>query len=261
MSATGITDVGVVRSSNEDNLAVLLGRDAPLGDALLAVADGMGGHVAGEVASRMSLNLLIEALSNTSSPTEQSFRKAVDHANEGVYLASLDRDLRGMGTTLVAGLLVGDVLLICNVGDSRAYLLRDGTLRQVTKDHSWVGEMVDKGLLTPAQASVHPNRNMLTRALGTGASVQIDTTRIILQQGDRILICSDGLYGLVDDRTIAAVLERNSLNKAAREMVNLAKRAGGTDNITVIVARMDSATRTVQSESVADTSGITLPPR
>ena len=264
MSAEGITDVGVVRSLNEDNFTVLLGRDAPVGDALLAVADGMGGHAAGEIASQMSLDLLIDALSRSSSPTAQSLKAAAERANDGVYRASsLGPNLQGMGTTLVAGLLVGGVLLVCNVGDSRAYLLRAGRLTQLTRDHSWVGDMVAKGLLTSEQASVHPRRNVITRALGVGESVQVDVTRFIIRKGDRMLFCSDGLHGLVDDGTIAAILSRKSLKGAARELVRYAKRAGGDDNITVIVAQMDSARQVVpsQPENVAGDSDITLPPR
>ena len=266
ISATGITDVGVVRSSNEDNFAVLLGQDAPLGDALLAVADGMGGHAAGEIASQMSLDLLIDALSDKSSPTEQTLREAVGRANDGVYRASsLGPNLRGMGTTLVTGLLTGGALLISNVGDSRAYLLRDGRLQQLTRDHSWVGDMVARGLLTSEQASVHPRRNVLTRALGVSEIVQVDVTRVFLRQGDRILLCSDGLHGLVGDAAIQMIMNGKSLAAVARELVRAANHAGGIDNITVVVAQMNSTVQAVQSENAADSSrdssSVTLPPR
>ncbi len=240
MSALGFTDVGVVRPSNEDSFDVLLHGDAPVGDALLAVADGMGGHSAGEVASRMALDILKDELSNESSATVRSLRSAALRANEGVYLESTSKyDLRGMGTTLVVGLLARDVLHICNIGDSRAYLLRSGGLKQLTTDHSWVSDMVARGALTPEQASTHPRRNILTRALGIGESVQVDTTRVTLRQGDRVLLCSDGLHGLVDDSGISEILRERTLEKAAHELVESAKRAGGDDNITVIVAQMD----------------------
>ncbi len=261
MSATGITDVGVVRSSNQDNFVVLLGEEAPLGDAVLAVADGMGGHSAGEVASQISLDAFVDALSKTSSPSEQSLREAVEVANKRVYSTSFLGNLRGMGTTLVAVLMVGGVLYICNVGDSRAYLLRDGVLRQLTRDHSWVADMVAKGFLTSEQASVHPRRNVLTRALGVDEFVQVDATRIVLRQGDRILFCSDGLHGLVHDSAITSILVRRSLRRAASELVRSAKCAGGDDNITVIVAQMDSAIEAVQPENTAESPEITLPPR
>ena len=258
MSATGITDIGSVRSSNQDNFVVLLGKDTPLGDALIAVADGMGGHAAGEVASQVSLDSLRDALSNAASPNGKTLREAFEQANRMVYSTSLLDGLQGMGATLVAGLVVEGVLFICNVGDSRAYLLRDGTLSQVTRDHSWVGDMVAKGLLTSEQAAVHPRRNVLTRALGIGETVQVDPTRILLRQRDRILLCSDGLHGLVNDSTIAAILGGKSLRRAARDLVKSAKRAGGTDNITVIVAQMDCASRIDQSERVDDMSDTML---
>ncbi|MCE2458195.1 MAG: Stp1/IreP family PP2C-type Ser/Thr phosphatase [Dehalococcoidia bacterium] len=250
MSAEGITDVGVLRSNNEDNFSVRLDEEAPLGDALLAVADGMGGHAAGEIASQISLDLLIEALSKSTSLEERTLQAAVEQANDGVYRASsLGPNMQGMGTTLVAGLLVRSVLHICNVGDSRAYLLREGRLAQLTRDHSWVGDMVARGLLTPEQAAVHPRRSVLTRALGVADFVQVDVTRVSLRQGDRILLCSDGLYGLVDEDTIATVLNRGSLRSAARELVRLANNAGGTDNVTVVVAQMNAAVEIVESET------------
>ena len=256
MSATGITDVGVVRSSNQDNFEVLLGKDAPAGDALLAVADGMGGHAAGEIASQVSLDSLKSALSDITSPTEQSLREAVELSNTRVYSASLMDGLQGMGTTLVVGLLVGDVLFICNVGDSRAYVLRDGLLKQVTRDHSWVADMVAGGLLTPEQAAVHPRRNVLTRALGIGEIVQVDTGRIRLRRGDRVLLCSDGLHGLVSDGAMSGILSGGPIKRTARDLVRSAKRAGGTDNITVIVAQVNSDLRkdpTELADEVSDT--------
>ena len=241
ISASGITDIGNLRSTNQDSFVVLLGQDAPLGGAFIAVADGMGGHAAGEVASQMALDALTDALSNASSLTEQSMRKAVELANRRVYSASTrEPRLRGMGTTLVTGLLVGSVFFVSNVGDSRAYLLHTGELRLLTRDHSWVGEMVAKGLLTSEEASTHSRRNVLTRALGIGESVMVDVSQIELRQGDRILLCSDGLHGLVNDSEIAAILSRNSLKRAASELVESAKRAGGTDNITAVVMEMSS---------------------
>ena len=241
ISATGITDIGNLRSTNQDSFVILLGQDAPFGGALIALADGMGGHASGEVASRMSLDSLIDALSIASSMTEQSLRRAVEFSNSRVYTAStLEPHQRGMGTTLVAGLLGGGSLLVSNVGDSRAYLVRNGELRQLTKDHSWVGEMVARGILTSEEAAVHPRRNLLTRALGVDESVLVDVSRTELRQGDRILLCSDGLHGLVSDNTIAAALRGRSLKSCARELVESAKRAGGTDNVTVVLAELDS---------------------
>ena len=164
-----------------------------------------------------------------------------------------------MGTTLVAGLLVGSALLICNVGDSRAYLLRSGILTRLTRDHSWVGEMVAHGVLTPEQAATHPRRNVITRALGVAEYVEVDVTRVALRQGDRVMLCSDGLHGLVNDDAISEILCGKSLKRVARELVESAKRAGGADNITVIAAQMDADIPA--PDTGGDSLGITLPPR
>ena len=273
VSVFGDTDVGRVRSANQDSVVVRAGDDAPLGEALIAVADGMGGHAAGEVASQMSLDLLISSLASASAPDERAMRDAFSRANAGVFsAASQNPEYRGMGTTLVAGLLTGDELIIGNVGDSRMYLYRDGELARVTQDHSWVGEMVAAGALTEEQAAKHPRRNILTRALGVESSVEADAGRIALKRGDRLILCSDGLHGMVDDKTIAGVVGGKSLDlkKAARELIDLANKAGGTDNITVALARIDADLESAETRdmstasarsSAVDTLSVTLPPR
>ena len=273
VSVFGDTDVGRVRSVNQDSVVVRAGDDAPLGEALIAVADGMGGHAAGEVASQMSLDLLITSLASASAPDERAMRDAFSRANAGVFsAASQNPEYRGMGTTLVAGLLTGDELIIGNVGDSRMYLYRDGELARVTQDHSWVGEMVAAGALTEEQAANHPRRNILTRALGVASSVEADLGRVALKRGDRLILCSDGLHGMVDDKTIAGVVGGKSLDlkKAARELIDLANKAGGTDNITVALARIDADLESAETRdmstasarsSAVDTLSVTLPPR
>ena len=273
MSAFGETDIGRVRSVNQDDFAVRDGGESPLGDALAAVADGMGGHAAGEVASEMSLALLIESLNGESAPGEDALRRAFARANAGVFReASAKPEYRGMGTTLVAALIAGGDMIIGNVGDSRMYLHRGGELRRVTQDHSWVGEMVAAGALTEEQAARHPRRNILTRALGVGASVESDVARMRLRRGDRIMLCSDGLHGMVDDKKIAEIIGARSLDlkKAARELIDLANGAGGTDNITVALARVDADLETAESADAEPQtragasdplSAATLPPR
>ena len=270
VSAFGATDVGRVRSVNQDDYVVLTGDSAPLGEALIAVADGMGGHAAGEVASEMSLALLVDSLKGARAPDERALRDAFSRANAGVFREASEKpEYRGMGTTLVAGLLTGGELIIGNVGDSRMYLHRNGELSRVTRDHSWVGEMAAAGVITEEQAANHPRRNVLTRALGVSSSVDADLARLPLRRGDRIMLCSDGLHGMVDDKTIAEIIGGKSLDpkKAARELIDLANKAGGTDNITVALARIDadlevSETRDALSarRSAANTLSETLPP-
>ena len=239
LSALGDTDVGRVRSVNRDGVVVRAGADAPLGEALIAVADGMG--AAGEVASQMALDLLVESLAGASVPDERALMDAFARANAGVREASRKPAYRGMAATLVAGLLAGGEMIIGNVGDSRMYLYRDGNLSRVTRDHSWVGEMVASNMLTEERAANHPRRNALTRALGAASSVNADLTRLPLLRGDRLTLCSDGLHDMVDDKTIAEIMGSESfdLKRAARDLIDLANQAGGTDNITVALARFD----------------------
>ncbi len=221
------TDVGRVREGNEDDYLV----DDAMG--LVAVADGMGGHRAGEVASATALEALRAAIN-----AGQPLRDAIESANEAVFTKSLtDASLRGMGTTLTAGTLVaGGTLLVGHVGDSRAYLLRDGELRQVTVDHSLVEELVRDGRLTPDEAAVHPQRSIITRALGVDASVEVDVYPVELAPGDRLLLCSDGLTGMVQFDAIAATLRREEdPARAATQLIDAANAAGGEDNITVVV--------------------------
>lgn len=221
------TDVGRVRAGNEDAYLV---DDA---DGLVAVADGMGGHRAGEVASVTALEALRAAVGRG-----QPLREAIEDANAAVHAKSLtDPSLHGMGTTLTAAALVaGETLVVGHVGDSRAYLLHDGELRQVTVDHSLVAELVREGRLTADEAAVHPQRSIITRSLGTDPAVEVDLYPVELAVGDRFVICSDGLSGMVQADTISATLRREvDPARAADQLVDAANQAGGEDNITVVV--------------------------
>jgi protein phosphatase len=200
---------------------------------LVAVADGMGGHRAGEVASATALEALRAAITSG-----RPLRESIEDANDAVFTKSrTDQDLHGMGTTLTAGTLVaGGTLLVGHVGDSRAYLLRDGEMRQITEDHSLVEELVREGRLTADEAAVHPQRSIITRALGLDLAVEVDVYPVELAPGDRLLLCSDGLTGMVQPDDIAATLRRESdPSRAAAQLVDLANHAGGEDNITVVV--------------------------
>jgi len=223
-----LTDIGLHRSTNEDAFVA----EPPL----FAVADGMGGAQAGEVASHLALESLVAALA-----ADEALPEAAGAANQAVYGQSRsDRSRSGMGTTLTAVLLGGDHMRFVHVGDSRLYLWRDERLTQVTDDHSLVGEMVREGHLSREAAATHPQRSILSRALGTEPRVEIDAGEMELRAGDALLLCSDGLYSMVPEESIAAVLAAvDDPTRVARRLVSEAKSGGGHDNITVIVLRLD----------------------
>jgi len=221
------TDVGRGRPENEDSVLV---DDA---GGLWAVADGMGGHRAGEVASATAIETLQDAY-RAGAPLDE----AVEAANAAVFSkAADDAALRGMGTTLTAVALEdGRTALLGHVGDSRAYLLRQGAVSRVTADHSLVEQLVREGRLSPEEAQHHPQRAIITRALGVDAHVEVDTYRVELEPGDRLLLCSDGLTNMLSDDAIAATLRRHpDPQQAADTLVDMANQAGGDDNITVVV--------------------------
>jgi protein phosphatase len=225
------TDVGLVRTGNEDSSLVA----ATTG--LWAVADGMGGHRAGEVASDIAVRTLQEVFP-TQAPDESGLAAAAAAANDAIRAAAdEDPELHGMGTTLVAlARTDGDDLVYLNVGDSRIYLLRGGELERLTIDHSLVEELVQEGSLTPEEARSHPKRNIVTRALGIYERVAVDTATITPAAGDRFLLCSDGLTDELDEDRTASVLRRLSdPDEAAAELVRLALESGGRDNVTVLI--------------------------
>lgn len=219
------TDIGKVREVNEDAFLV----EAPL----YAVADGMGGHRGGDVASSLAL----ETVEARFLEGDGSLADQVRAANGAVHDRSVaDRAVSGMGTTLTAVIVEDATARLAHVGDSRAYLLRAGDLRQITTDHTLVARMVKAGEISPEEASVHPHRNVITRSLGTEPSVVVDEDEIPLLDGDRLLLCSDGLTSMVEHDQILAILEAEpDPQRAADRLVRAANRAGGVDNITVLV--------------------------
>jgi PPM family protein phosphatase len=229
------TDTGRQRNANEDSLFV----DAPL----FVVADGMGGAQAGEVASRAAAESFAQNL--PPAPPEKLLEETIAGANRTIHeLARKDPGLAGMGTTTTAALvdLDAEEVAIGHVGDSRAYRLRGGRFEQLTRDHSLVEEMRRKGQLTDAQAEDHPQRSIITRALGPEPEVEVDLQTVPAQAGDVFLICSDGLTTMLDDGKIAHILTRaTSLQSAVRALVDEANRAGGRDNITVVLFRLEDA--------------------
>jgi protein phosphatase len=228
----GTTHAGKVRQNNEDSLLVGEGRDR----SLFAVADGIGGFEAGEVASSIAIDALREM-----GPAD-SFEEAIREANRRILdSARRDEKQSGMGTTVVAARFGGTqdepTAEIAHVGDSRMYLLRDGDLRPITEDHSLVAELVRSGDLTRAQAAEHPQKNLITRALGADEDVQVDTTTLPVKKGDRFILCSDGLSDMVPEPALASLLVEYPGNPetTATRLLDAALDAGGMDNITVIV--------------------------
>ncbi len=238
-SCAGRTDVGIVRSGNEDNYLMIPDR------ALFIVADGMGGHAAGEVASEMAVRIIAREVGAVEGENDQAaadrLRHAIREANAAIFERTLtEHDKRGMGTTATALLLHGRHYLIGQVGDSRAYLLRNGTLSQLTKDHSYVQEQVDAGYLSAEEARTHPYSNVITRCVGANDDVAPDTYLGTVRTGDLFLLASDGLTGMLDDPELHRVLQSTDDPQALVDtLVAEANRLGGLDNITAIIVRID----------------------
>jgi serine/threonine protein phosphatase PrpC len=253
LETAAISHPGRRRRHNEDAYVVQ--------PPLFAVADGMGGAKAGEVASGLAAAAVQESGTDGESG-EARVAALIEEANRRVFRrASEDREASGMGTTMTVALVEDDQVAIGHVGDSRAYLIREGRLEQLTDDHSLVAELVRSGKLTPEEAETHPQRSVITRALGTEADVDVDTLSIPATPGDLFLLCSDGLTSMVDDETILDAVERNrpNLQDAAKALVNAANRGGGEDNITVVFfevagaeERADDTADTVRTASLSD---------
>jgi len=232
------TDIGK-RVHNEDNYLLSEKSELPM---LFAVADGMGGHAAGSVASQ----LLVEQLAGFDNDVEtgkelEMLHHAIESANLGIFRAAeRDRSLRGMGTTLVAALILGNEYIAANVGDSRMYQFHNKTLFTVTTDHSLVEQLVLAGAITKDEARVHPQRNIITRAMGVSSTVDVDLFERIWTPGDILMICSDGLHGSVEEEDIITVLSSvRSLDSMCDVLIQLALDNGGTDNITLVLIRFE----------------------
>ena len=236
------TDIGQVRDGNEDTYVVE--------EPLFALADGMGGHRGGEVASRIA----IETLERLFATGEGTLPELVREANRAVFERSMsDRSVSGMGTTLTAAVLEGDRVRLAHVGDSRAYLLREGELRQVTEDHTLVHRMVTEGELTEAEAEVHPHRNILIRVVGVDQNVDVDELELDVRPGDRLMLCSDGLHDMLSSQHISRILTTEADPHAAvRRLIADANDAGGIDNITVILLDFHDAEATEGGSTARD---------
>ena len=238
MKVYAATDIGRVRPINEDSFY------APQpGERFCAVADGMGGHNAGEVASAMAINVLAEQMRASDRPAPEALRLAVERANAEIYRASKERvDCSGMGTTITALCMEGKTAHIAQVGDSRAYLVRNRAILQVTTDHTLVEEMVLSGLITPTEALNHPKRNYITRALGTAQSVEVDLLRLDTRPDDVLLLCSDGLSNAVSEREMLDILLSGMrMRDKLSALIERALHHGGHDNITALLIPCEEA--------------------
>ena len=237
MKAYSITDIGKRRSSNQD---FVYASEQPVGNLpnLLIVADGMGGHNAGDLASRYTVESMVDYIEKAEEKRPiPLLSMAIHHANDLVMEKSrTDRALEGMGTTVVAATIQDEYLYVANVGDSRLYLI-DQEIEQITRDHSLVEEMIRMGELQRQDARSHPDRNVITRAMGVHSPVKIDFFDMKLEKGDRILLCSDGLTNMIDDDEILRIVKKcSSPKEAAQRLVTEANKSGGKDNISVVLA-------------------------
>lgn len=231
----GLSDPGRLRERNEDAIA------ARPDIGLAVLADGMGGHQAGDVASRMAVDIVTRRITEHPAGPAPAVEEAIQQANSAIYDAAQGRaDYRGMGSTVVVALFSGSHLWVAHVGDSRLYRLRDGRLEQLTRDHSLIQELVNRGLFTAEEARQSVAKNLVTRALGVDASVAPDITEETLRVGDIYLLCSDGLNDVLSDEEIEQILTQHPdrLNEAAQRMIADANRRGGPDNVSVVLAQV-----------------------
>lgn len=254
------TDVGCVREINEDSGRMVRPSDPALLAAkgtLVVVADGMGGHSAGEVASQMAADVVSRVYYETRAEPGAALRRAVEEANRQINeAAAIDSAKHGMGTTCTALALCGGRAYAAHVGDSRLYMLRDQQLYQLSEDHSAVNEMVKLGLITREQARTHEDKNVILRALGTTPEVEVSVLEpFAVREGDRYLLCSDGLHDLVVEHEIASVLtETEDIHAAGERLIEMAKERGGHDNITVgIIAIMPEGTAAAEAGNLRAT--------
>lgn len=245
------SDVGRVRDGNEDSYLIQ--------EPFFVVADGMGGHVAGDVASRIAVQTISERAGDGAAASLEGIEKAVKDANAAIHeKATSDPSLHGMGTTCTLVLVADSEIHIAHVGDSRAYLLRNNELSQLTEDHTLVWRMVKEGRLRPEEAERHPQRSIITRTLGVDDHVDVDILTIPIEENDRVLICSDGLSSMLDaDAIHDALVEHDDPQAAVEVLVDRANQAGGEDNITAVVLAFDGGVHAFQPEEAHEHSTLT----
>lgn len=240
MRAYGISDIGKVRESNQDCFAVSVSGAVPV---WAVVCDGMGGANGGYYASSTSVGVFSHSMDISfeglkSKQVENVMREATENANADIYRTSIEQpDLSGMGTTLVAAVVLGDSAHIAHVGDSRAYKIGDGKIERLTTDHSVVQQLVELGKLSEQEARNHPEKNMITRAVGVKESVEVDTTTVKLRKNDALLLCTDGLSNLVSEEEMLDIVSTTGHEEAAELLISLALTRGGSDNVTAVIIR------------------------
>lgn len=229
-----LSDIGNVRKINED----YLGYHEDSDKKIYVVADGMGGHNAGEIASKIAVEKTIEYINSISyiNDLEIILKEAVQFANKKIYeISKTNSSFKGMGTTITACLIKGYTMIVANVGDSRCYVIKENQLCQVTKDHSLVQELVDSGSITREEALVHPNKNIITRSLGTSPKVDVDIYVLDLREIYKVLLCTDGLSNSLTDSELFKIMVNNTNTSACQKLIEKSNQEGGRDNITVII--------------------------
>lgn len=240
MESFARTDIGVKRQVNQDYIFCAENSVGTFPN-LFIVADGMGGHKAGDYASKTCVDCVVNSIKNSTLKTPISvMEEAINRANEQIFReAKNNSDYEGMGTTFVSAVIIDDTLYAANIGDSRLYVINDADIRQVTQDHSLVEEMIRNGEIERKEARLHPNKNIITRALGTTQAVTADYFEVELKKGDIILMCSDGLSNMMEDEDIMYVVRRYAqVDTAANKLVEKANDCGGKDNISIILIRI-----------------------
>lgn len=243
IKTASLSDQGKRRQLNQD---VVYSSELPVGHLpnLFMIADGMGGHKAGDFASRYAVDTICgEAAKSGEEKPEVILQDAIDKANAGIFaLSSGNRDYEGMGTTIVAATIYGKRMKVCNIGDSRLYIVNGKTIRQITTDHSLVEEMVQMGSLDRESARTHPNKNIITRAVGVTQAVAADFFDVLLQEGDVVLLCSDGLSNMLEDEEIRMIVNaQRDIVEKAEALIRAANQNGGRDNISLILIEQNEA--------------------
>lgn len=242
MTVGAKSDVGKSRGNNEDNFYVSNDMKVPL----YIVADGMGGHNAGEVASNMAIEIIKNKFMNPKDDlldkdkVIKSIKQSIEEANTKIYLKSIEnKELKGMGTTITLAYILENHIYLGHIGDSRAYLISDDNIQQITEDHSFVNELVKSGTITKEEAKNHPKKNMITRAVGSSSIIEMDLMVKEYNENDILILCSDGLTNMVSDIEIMEIMkDENDLQNACGRLVELANEKGGLDNITVVAIKL-----------------------